>query len=262
MRIGPTQKAILRELSLSAMNTLALAKALDKPYATTYSAVDGCLNADLVESFNSPGIRGKAFRLTLRGRNVVAQLPSPVAVTTPPCEVVPAPVEAVPTPATTPIPNSSPALVTPSAARALDDAIDNLVTALVARVTGGIEDKIAARIAESIAQAAAKLSTPKPSNTKQKLPRVLVAGMKKDLHQLVRNEFGTAFDLTFVTTDEHESVWKSRGVSAEHTFVLVDFVGHKHTETLSAALVKWRPLHGAISSVRDALTALYVEKAA
>lgn len=98
-----------------------------------------------------------------------------------------------------------------------------------------------------------------PARTK---PRVVVVGLLDSQGAMIQREFSDAFDLTIYAGSELRG--KSKGfigkvISADHVLVMTRFVGHSAEDLVRAAGAKAIRVTGALTELRDRLTALFVE---
>lgn len=93
------------------------------------------------------------------------------------------------------------------------------------------------------------------SEPTRRRPRVRILGLHDNKVDLIQREFGRSLDLNCVNPDRALSA-ASSGTTADATFVMVDFVNHKVTNTMDAINTPYTLVRGGLTTLRSALTEL------
>lgn len=97
--------------------------------------------------------------------------------------------------------------------------------------------------------------TVEPASEPTRRPRVRILGLHDNKVDLIQREFGRSLDLNCVNPDRALSA-ASSGTTADATFVMVDFVNHKITNTMDAINTPYTLVRGGLTTLRSALTEL------
>lgn len=138
----------------------------------------------------------------------------------------------------------------------LDKLVDSFVGALATQVIERLRPMLIERLKDSVVAMTEEIVHTAPVKTK--LPSILIGGLHPDQTKMIEKEFEGVADLRFVSADESNSVWKSRAANAQHTLLMVDFLSHKHIETVKATGVMPIILRGGLTKMRDKLMELSV----
>lgn len=148
----------------------------------------------------------------------------------------------------------------------LVDALRELSSTLALRIAEQIVSELEPILANRVHVLTESLSaTPEVlpvqvDNDKKR--KVLVVGCYNGQIAELKREFGQCFKLTFYTSDENLHQLQAKARNADKIFVMQRFISHRHVESIKAARVEYTLVDGAVSALRDALTALYVGEAA
>jgi len=145
----------------------------------------------------------------------------------------------------------------------LDETINIFVTAIANKVIERMRPTLVEMLRDSVGKMAEEIVVSKPvefpkPKPKPKLPSILIGGLHPDQTHMILKEFEGVADLRFVGADESNSVWKSRAANAQHTVLMVDFLSHKHIESVKATGVTPIILRGGLTKLRDELMELSV----
>lgn len=89
-------------------------------------------------------------------------------------------------------------------------------------------------------------------------PKIGIVGVHVGSRQTIEEEFSSIFDIRFWTVEDGDSRLKSMAVSCELIYVM-DYVGHKHTQLLTAKGAKWKKIHGGVSVLTNEMTSYFLE---
>lgn len=91
---------------------------------------------------------------------------------------------------------------------------------------------------------------------KEKLQRVVVAGLLNSQAKAVQSEFEKRLDLRFWSKDQSPDTLKSMLSHADAAVGMVSFLAHSHDSILKASKVPYTPVSGGVSQIKQALVRL------
>lgn len=91
---------------------------------------------------------------------------------------------------------------------------------------------------------------------KEKLQRVVVAGLLNSQAKAVQSEFEKRLDLRFWSKDQSPDTLKSMLSHADAAVGMVSFLAHSHDSILKASKVPYTPVSGGVSQIKQALARL------
>lgn len=102
---------------------------------------------------------------------------------------------------------------------------------------------------------------PAPSTSERPaLTRVAIIGLLPNQQQLIEKEFRDAFDLRFYASDEAKGrAFENALANCTHVIAMTNFINHGIEAAIRASRSKLIRIAGGMSTLRDRLTALYVE---
>jgi hypothetical protein len=155
----------------------------------------------------------------------------------------------------------APAASVPDFALVLADLVtsiaDRLATEIVSQVRVKLESEVARQLAE-ITLPPVVVAPPPPPPPK---PVVGVVGMLPAQEEILRKEFDDIFTLRFWNdrTGGSNGQLKSLGANCVAVFIHTDHAGHAAEDTLKSVGATIRRVPGGVTSMKDALTAYFVE---
>ena len=145
---------------------------------------------------------------------------------------------------------ASGAPVAPAPVVSLGDLVDKFVLTLSEEIVRRVRPMVVEKLSASVNAMTKEIVRTVPEQ-KVQLKRVLVCGVLEKQGRMLEEEFRGVCDVQFVTVDDNISLWKSKAAKAHATFVMGDFVSHKHTEALAAAGVTAVVHHGGFTVLKD-----------
>lgn len=135
---------------------------------------------------------------------------------------------------------------------------DRLATEIVSRVRVKLESEVARQLAEIPLPPVPAMPVAPPAPPK---PVVGVVGLLPAQEEILRKEFGDIFTLRFWNdrTGGSNGQLKSLGANCVAVFIHTDHAGHAAEDTLKAVGATIRRVPGGVTSMKDALTAYFVE---
>lgn len=91
---------------------------------------------------------------------------------------------------------------------------------------------------------------------KEKLPRVVVAGLLNSQTKVVESGFNDRLDLRFWSKDQSPDTLKSMLSHADAAVGMVSFLAHSHDSILKASKVPYTPVSGGVTQIKQALERL------
>ena len=89
-----------------------------------------------------------------------------------------------------------------------------------------------------------------------KLPKIIVVGLHSNKQELIKKEFRDKFDLRLFNPDQLTFIKKAIS-PGDDVICMADYIGHKHTDVVTASGGKMAVVHGGIPSLRDELAERY-----
>ncbi len=141
----------------------------------------------------------------------------------------------------------------------IDTMIESIAASIAKQIAEGVYAKLAKELAQPVAQPRLTFTIPpEPEAPLMDKPRIGIVGLLPQQQECINREFGDTFELRY-WKDESTSALKALGRSCELVFI-TKWAGHSISETLTSVGATWRMVHGGLSDLKDALTALYVEE--
>lgn len=160
--------------------------------------------------------------------------------------------------------------------KAVEEEVQQAVQSSEQKAREQLEDQIAQYIGKILARALssaikspelAVLFHPPPINhepmrfrlvqhRKEKLPRVVVAGLLNSQTKVVESGFNDRLDLRFWSKDQSPDTLKSMLSHADAAVGMVSFLAHSHDSILKASKVPYTPVSGGVTQIKQALERL------
>lgn len=105
-----------------------------------------------------------------------------------------------------------------------------------------------------------RVSTVSEEDDRKKL-KVLIVGLLPGQKSQIEQEFGKELDLRFAESSLMGKTLKKKILACDYCISMVNFISHTTENTILSTDIKYEKVAGGMSSLRDRLTALYVEGA-
>lgn len=142
---------------------------------------------------------------------------------------------------------------------------DTLAQAIVSQLKPKLEDALKRALPVALPAPPVITEPPKqefiPKEEKKRLPVIGIIGIAPPKRAAILEEFGDIFEIVFWWSEENEHIIKSMASRCQMVFVM-HYVGHRHTQMISARGGVMRRITGDINALTEAMTSYFLEVAA